>query len=109
MNLGSEVMSIIEVKIINNLTKEETILKDKTEFLPLPPQDGPYAYTGGEFGFSENLGNFRSAKGKVFLMYPCSPADVDIVYDKVKNWIDKRVEAEFAEVQQYIGNARIDI
>lgn len=102
-------MSIIEVKIINNLTKEEILLKDKTEFLPLPPQDGPYAYTGGEFGFSENLGNFRSAKGKVFLMYPCSPADVDIVYDKVKNWIDKRVEAEFAEVQQYIGNARIDV
>ena len=109
MNLALEMTAITDVKIINNLTKEELILKNKTEYLPLPPKEGPYAYTGGEFGFSENLGNFRSAKGKIFLIYPCSPDEVDAVYDKIKNWLDKRVEKELAEVQQYIGNNRIDI
>jgi hypothetical protein len=87
---------------------KETI-KNEEEYLPLPPVDTDPAYVTVTAGVTKNLGQFNSAKISISIHYPCDPKAVDEVYPKLKNWVDKRVGEEVAEIQEYIDSQKVSI
>ena len=80
-------------------TKNGETIKQEEEYLPTDPIENP-AWIGVTAGATVNLSNFNSGRISVSITYPCDPKDVDEVYPKLKNWVDKRVGAEVQELRE---------
>lgn len=80
-------------------TKNGETVKQEEEYLPTDPIENP-AWIGVTAGATVNLSNFNSGRISVSITYPCDPKDVDEVYPKLKNWVDKRVGAEVQELRE---------
>lgn len=80
-------------------TKNGETIKQEEEYLPTDPIENP-AWIGVTAGATVNLGSFNSGRISVSITYPCDPKDVDEVYPKLKNWVDKRVSAEVQELRE---------
>lgn len=98
MNWASETKATTKVMIKDNITKEETTVKDKDEYLPTAMQEGNPAYLNISAGMTKNLGDFNSARVSISITYPCVPDDIEESYEKLKNWIDSRLIKEIAEL-----------
>ena len=98
-NFLSEVKAMTEAKIVNNLTKEEEIIKEKEEYLAAKPMTEHPAYVSVMAGATISLPSYSSGKISVSITYPCNPNNVDDVYEKLKDWVDKRVEKEVLELR----------
>lgn len=61
--------------------------------------DGPVARIRRGYGLTMNLGNYESARFDVVLELPCHVEDIDAADDFAKAWVEKRCEAEVAEVR----------
>lgn len=83
----------------NKIEGTNETIKDTQEYLPTEPIENP-AYVGVSAGATINLGNFSSGRINVSINYPCEPKDVDSVYPKLKDWVDKRVGEEVSELRQ---------
>jgi hypothetical protein len=83
----------------DNMTKEETTVKDKDEYLPTAMNEGNPAYLNITAGMTKGLSNYSSAKISISITYPCIPEEINESYEKLKNWIDKRLIAEIAELE----------
>jgi hypothetical protein len=91
----------VEVTVKNNLTKEETVMKNEEGGLPLPPQEETLATVGIKAGCTVSIQPYESARIDVSLFYPCKPEKVDETYEEVKNWVDRRLNKEYNELKQY--------
>ena len=61
--------------------------------------DGPVARVKRGYGLTMNLGTYESARFDVTLELPCHVEDVDAADEFAKAWVEKRCEAEVAEVR----------
>ena len=61
--------------------------------------DGPVARVRRGYGLTMNLGNYESARFDVVLELPCRVEDVDAADEFAREWVEKRCEAEVAEVR----------
>jgi len=84
-------------------------IKEKEEYLPVPPAEGFPAWINVTAGATINLGSFNSGKISVSITYPCEPAKVDETYPKLKDWVDKRVEAEVLELKEVAASKKVEI
>lgn len=98
-NWASETKAATKVMIKDTITKEETTVKDKDEYLPTAMQEGNPAYLNISAGMTKNLGDFNSARVSISITYPCVPDDIEESYEKLKNWIDARLIKEIAELE----------
>ena len=71
---------------------------NKDEYMPTPMYEGNPAYINLTGGVTRNTGDFNSVKISISLTYPCNPDDIDKSYEKIKNWVDKRLSDEIAEL-----------
>lgn len=71
--------------------KEETVLVHNFE--------GPVARVRRGYGLTLNLGNYESARFDVVLELPCHVEDIDAADEYARRWVEKRCEAEVAEVR----------
>lgn len=85
------------------------VIKEQDEYLPVPPTEGFPAWINVTAGATINLGNFSSGKVSVSITYPCAPESVNEAYPKLKDWIDKRVEAEVLELRDAAGSNKVEI
>jgi hypothetical protein len=99
----------LEAKAMTETKINKETVKNEEEYLPLPFIDKDPAYVTVTAGVTKNLGSFNSAKISISIHYPCDPNKVDEVYLKLKNWVDKRVGAEVAEIQEYIDSQKVSI
>jgi len=95
-----EITANIESKIIDNITKGETIMTQKEERLPTEPIDQDAAYVSVKAGATIALPGYSSGRIDVTLSYPTPPEKIDKVYDKVKDWVDIRVEKEVKSLRE---------
>jgi len=97
---GNYVSYFIEVIDIDNLTKEETIMKQINHKIPLPPIDVPCAYVTVKAGATVPIPGkrYHSARIDVGLSYPCHPEKIDDVFEKVRDWVDDRMRKEYEEM-----------
>lgn len=70
---------------------EETVLVHNFE--------GPVARIKRGYGLTLNLGNYESARFDVTLELPCHVEDIDAADEFARQWVEKRCEAEVAEVR----------
>ena len=98
-NWASETRAITKVVIKDNLTNEETILKDNDEYLPTAMKEGNPAYLNITAGMTKGLPNYSSAKISISITYPCIPDEINTSYEKLKQWIDTRLSKEIAELE----------
>jgi len=90
-------------------TKNGETIKQEEEYLPTDPIENP-AWIDVTAGATVNLGSFNSGRISVSITYPCDPKDVDEVYPKLKEWVDKRVGAEVQELRESAQqNKKVDI
>ncbi|MBC8549551.1 MAG: hypothetical protein H8D23_07855 [Candidatus Brocadiales bacterium] len=87
-----------KVVIKDNITKEETTVKDKDEYLPTAMKEGNPAYLNITAGMTKGLPNYSSAKISISITYPCMPEEINESYEKLKEWIDKRLIKEISEL-----------
>ncbi len=87
------------VIIKDNITKEETTLKDNDEYLPTAMKEGNPAYLNITAGMTKGLPNYSSAKISISITYPCIPDEINTSYEKLKQWIDARLSKEIAELE----------
>jgi len=80
-------------------TKNGETIKQEEEYLPTDPIENP-AWIGVTAGATIGLGNFSSGRISVSITYPCNPGDVDSVYPKLKDWVDRRVSKEVQELRE---------
>ena len=71
---------------------------NKDEYMPTPMYEGNPAYINLMGSMTKNLGNYEACKISISLTYPCNPDDIDESYIKIKNWVDKRLSDEIAEL-----------
>lgn len=95
-----EITANIEVKKVDNITKEETIMKQEEEKLPTEPIEQDAAYVSVKAGSTISLPNYCSGRIDVMLNMPCYPSEIDNVYDKVKDWVDQKVGEEVSELRK---------
>jgi hypothetical protein len=57
------------------------------------------ANIGFKGGMTFNLGDFNSARVDVSLYYPCEIDQLDETYEKVKAWVDSKIEKIVQEVK----------
>lgn len=90
----------IEVILIDNITKEEKVMKQENVRLPMPPLDVPCAYINVKAGATVPIPKkrYHSARIDIGLSYPCHPEKIDEVYEKVSKWVDDRIAKEYAEL-----------
>lgn len=98
-NWASETIATTKVVIKDSLTKEETIVKDKDEYLPTAMKEGNPAYINITAGMTKGLPNYSSAKISISITYPCIPDEINTSYEKLKQWIDTRLSKEIAELE----------
>jgi hypothetical protein len=70
----------------------------KEEYLPTPMTEGNPAYLNITAGCTKNTGNYESVKVSISITYPCKPDLIDESFDKLKNWLDKRLSQEISEL-----------
>jgi hypothetical protein len=75
----------------DSTSKEETVLVHDFK--------GPVARVRRGYGLTMNLGNYESARFDVVLEVPCYVEDIDAADEFAKKWVEKRCEAEVAEVR----------
>ncbi len=97
-NWASEMKATTKVVIKDNITKEETTVKDKDEYLPTAMKEGNPAYLNITAGMTKGLPNYSSAKISISITYPCMPEEINESYEKLKEWIDKRLIKEISEL-----------
>jgi len=86
------------VIIKDNITKEETTLKDQDEYLPTAMKEGNPAYLNITAGMTKGLPNYSSAKISISITYPCIPEEINESYEKLKEWLDARLIKEISEL-----------
>lgn len=78
---------------------EEYDARAKEEVVLVHDFKGPVARVRRGYGLTMNLGNYESARFDVILELPCYPEDIDAADEFAKQWVEKRCEAEVAEVR----------
>lgn len=73
-------------------------MKNQEEYLPTPMMEGNPAYLNITAGMTKNLGSYESARISISITYPCDPNNIDESFEKLKNWLDKRLSTEIAEL-----------
>lgn len=71
----------------------------KEEIVHVHKYEGPVARIKRGYGLTMNLGNYESARFDVTLELPCHVEDVDAADEFARAWVEKRCEAEVAEVR----------
>jgi len=90
-------------------TKNGETIKQEEEYLPTDPIENP-AWIGVSAGATVNMKDFNSARVNISITYPCDPKNVDEIYPKLKDWVDKRVGAEVQELRESVPkNKKVDI
>ena len=90
-----------EVEIKNGKTSVKQT--ESEEHLEDVVSTEPLANIGVSAARTFNLGNYNSAKIQVSLHYPTTINDLDVTYEKVKNWVESKMEAIANEVSTEIG------
>ena len=54
-------------------------------------------------GATINLGNYESARIDVMLSMPCYVEEIEEVFPKVKDWVDKKLAKEYRELKDQAG------
>jgi len=101
--------NFLEVKSQTEVILNKETIKSVDEYLPSSEVVGNPAYVSVTAGVTKNLSNYNSAKISISITYPCDPKNVDAVYPKLKDWVDKRVGAELAEIQAYLDSKKDSI
>lgn len=60
----------------------------------------PGCEVGVDMSYTENLGNYRSARVGVSLKVTVAHEDIDEAFDYAKAWVDQRMETMVGEVQE---------
>ena len=92
---GQKGKLVSEVEAVIQTTKKGEEMVEKREYLPTPMIEGNPAYIGVGAGGAKPYGE---AKVYISLNYPCNPLEIDEGFEKIKNWIDKRVGQEMQEI-----------
>jgi hypothetical protein len=71
-------------------------MEEQKEYLPTPMLTGNPSYLTIGAGASKPFG---AAKVYVSITHPCDATKVDESYDKIKNWLDKRLAQEMSELE----------
>jgi len=85
--------------ITKELNSKPLEIKSLSEYVNIP--DNP-AYVGVKASTTVNLGNYNSGKIEVSLYFPCATSDIDTIFEKVKDWVDKKLEAEYKELMAIV-------
>lgn len=101
-----EIVGSTSVSVENKQTKEKRTMKEEDEYLPTDPIDQDAAFVSVKGGATVKLHGYNMGRIDVSLMYPCYPSQVNEVYEKVKNWVDKRVEAEVSQLRENIPESK---
>ena len=111
MLTGQKTKSFWEVKSQTEVIWNKKTIKAEEEYLPSNEIVGHPAYVSVTAGVTKNLFDYNSAKISISITYPCDPKEVDTVYPKLKDWVDKRVGSELAEIQAYLDSksAKVEI
>lgn len=94
----------VETKEIKE--KQQVISEDtKTEELELPKEiadsgGGAGCEVGVDMSYTENLGNYRSARVGVSLKVTVAHHEIDEAFVYAKEWVDQRMQVLVAEVQE---------
>lgn len=78
--------------------KGVTLLEDHKEESVGGGLTSGLAEVGFEASSTINQGNFNSVRVGVSLRMPCHPEDIDLTFDKAKEWVDERVSGLIEEV-----------
>ena len=76
--------------------KGEEPMEEQKEYLPTPLTQGNPAYLTIGAGAAKPFG---AAKVYVSITYPCEPDKIDESYDRLKNWLDRRLSQEMSELE----------
>ena len=108
---GLQGNSFFEAKSQTEVVLNKKTIKAEEEYLPSNEIVGHPAYVSVTAGITKNLYDYNSAKISISITYPCDPKEVDTIYPKLKDWVDKRVGAELAEIQAYLDSksAKVEI
>jgi len=60
----------------------------------------PTCNVGVSVGVTKNTGNFNSLKIQVSLHMPCYVEEIDPVYEYTKEWVDNKMDAIVAEIEE---------
>lgn len=77
------------------LGKEES----ESEVLAIRPFETNPANISVKAGATVNLGNYESARVDVMLSVPCYVEEIDEMFPKVKEWVDKKLADEYQELK----------
>jgi hypothetical protein len=59
----------------------------------------PFAEIGYAAGFTQNLGNFSSARCEISIRLPCPPDQIDETYEFAMKWVSDRLQSEAASLE----------
>jgi hypothetical protein len=75
--------------------KEET----ESERIYVRPFETNPANISVKAGATVNLGNYESARVDIMLSIPCYVEEIDDIFPKAKEWVDKRLSFEYQELK----------
>lgn len=78
-------------------THEEFNLKEGDAY------EGPTCSVGFKVGYTKNLGNYESMRIDVSVNMPCYPSEMQDVFAFCKQWVDDKMDAVVAEVEEDIS------
>lgn len=91
------IVANIEVeKKMGKTSVEKTETKEHLEDVVVTQKMANIGFKGG---MTFNLGDFNSARVDVSLYYPCEVDKLDETFEKVKAWVDSKIEAICEEVK----------
>ena len=93
--------AVIEKALSKKGTKvsEETTQEDVAPAESEPVEGSPCVVNVG-LSFTQNLGDYNSLKMSVSLAMPCKHAEIDEVYDYVKEWVETKLNGLVEENKQ---------
>jgi hypothetical protein len=98
---GMELSSTLgQVSVEVQRTQIGDVLEDsaKEELIKVTPfMTDPASVTVGA-GVTKNMGNYESLRIFVQMTVPCYKEELDDIYPKVRDLVDKKLEAEMAEL-----------
>lgn len=99
----------IEVKqTVATITKQhkDGSSEEEKEVLAEQQFSGPTANIGVSMGLTKNLGEYNNIKFQVSIHMPCQPdaQDIEDTYEQCKAWVDDKVNAINAEIEEQLGH-----
>lgn len=104
-----EIVASTQVQIKNNKTGEAKTMKDEQEYMYSGGIEEHPVYVSVRAAGTVNLGNFESGRIEIGLSWPSKAGEVDNVFEKTKEWIDKRLSKEITDLRESGKSRKVDI